>query len=170
MGKNKGPDVADVAKYGRRDRLIEERVHDPYQTRRKLHEPSVCPECSALFQAGRWQWTTTPPDDAQEALCPACQRVRDRVPAGFLILSGEFFEQHRDEILNLIHNKVESEKAQHPLKRMMGIEEQENGVVITFTEIHLPRGVGEALQRAYEGDLDIQYADQTSLLRVYWRR
>src|SRR5512134_3712615 len=31
----------------RRDRLIHERVHDPYKTRLKLVDPSVCPQCGA---------------------------------------------------------------------------------------------------------------------------
>ena len=41
-----------------------------------------------------------------------------------LTLSGDFFQGHRDEILNLLHNKVNAEKAMHPLKRLMDIEEQ----------------------------------------------
>ena len=33
----------DVSKHGRRgDRLIRERVHDPYKTRLKLKDPAVC--------------------------------------------------------------------------------------------------------------------------------
>jgi NMD protein affecting ribosome stability and mRNA decay len=168
--QKKGPAPgADRGDRGRGDRLIQERVHDPYKTRSKLPEPTVCPECQAVFTQGRWSWTEVPAE-ANQTLCPACQRIRDRVPAGFLSLSGEFFQNHREEILNLIRNKEQSEKAQHPLKRIMNIEEQEQETVITFTEIHLPRGIGEALQRAYEGELDYQYAEQTSILRVRWHR
>jgi NMD protein affecting ribosome stability and mRNA decay len=168
--QKKGPAPgADRGDRGRGDRLIQERVHDPYKTRSKLPEPTVCPECQAVFTQGRWSWTEVPAE-ANQTLCPACQRIRDRVPAGFLSLSGEFFQNHREEILNLIRNKEQSEKAQHPLKRIMNIEEQEQETVLTFTEIHLPRGIGEALQRAYEGKLDYQYAEQTSILRVRWRR
>ena len=29
----------------RGDRLIREHVHDPYKTRLKLTEPTVCPQC-----------------------------------------------------------------------------------------------------------------------------
>ncbi len=53
----------------------------------------------------------------------------------------------------------------------MGIENQKDGsVAITFTDTHLPRGVGEAIERAYHGDLDIQYTEESGLVRVYWRR
>jgi NMD protein affecting ribosome stability and mRNA decay len=159
----------DIARQGRRDRLIKEMVHDPYKSKKKLPEPTVCPECNALFHKGRWTWDE-PPATANHELCPACQRIRDEVPAGFLTLGGGFFDAHRDEIMNLVHNKEAQEKADHPLKRIMAVEEQGDGVLITFTDIHLPRGVGEALHRAYEGDLDYEYTDEASIIRVSWRR
>lgn len=161
----------DVAKHGRQDRLIKERVHDPYMTRSKPSEPTLCPECGVVFSEGRWQWQPSPPAGAAEELCPACQRVRDKVPAGFLTLSGEFFQQHRDEIMHLVHNKVEEQKAHHPMKRLMGVEDQEDGsVVLTFTEAHLPSSVGEAIEHAYKGELDIRYVEEDGIVRVYWQR
>nr|MBS0020322.1 ATPase [Gammaproteobacteria bacterium] len=160
----------DVAKHGRGDRLIKERIHDPYMARTKLPEPSICPDCKAVFGTGRWQWMTELPTEANEQLCPACRRIRDRVPAGFLTLGGSFFKEHREEIVNLIHNKVDSEKRQHPMKRIMAMEEQEDKLVITFTDIHLPRGVGEAIERAYEGSLDLHYEPEASIVRVTWER
>jgi NMD protein affecting ribosome stability and mRNA decay len=161
----------DVAGHGRRDRMIKENVHDPYMTRSKPPEPTVCPECSVVFSRGRWQWLSEVPDPANEELCPACQRMHDRVPAGFLTLSGDFFVQHRDEIIRLVKNKTESEKARHPMKRIMGVQDQEDGsTVITFTDVHLPRGVGEAIAHAYEGDLDIHYTEEAGIVRVYWTR
>lgn len=161
----------DVAKRGRQDRLLKERVHDPYMTRSKPNEPSVCSECGVVFSSGRWQWLPEIPAGAEQVLCPACQRVRDRVPAGYLTLSGEFFTAHRDEIMRLVHNKVEAQKAQHPMKRLMDVEDQEEGgVLVTFTDMHLPRGVGDAIARAYEGELEVQYTDEAGILRVYWQR
>jgi hypothetical protein len=44
----------------RRDRLIREPEHDPYKSRRKLPEPTACPECGAVFREGRWQWVEVP--------------------------------------------------------------------------------------------------------------
>lgn len=156
---------------GRRmDRLIQEQVHDPYMARRKPGEPTVCRECGAVFAQGRWQWMSEPPAAAAEQVCPACRRVNDKVPAGFLTLRGEFFREHKDEILNLVRNKVEAQKKQHPMKRLMNIEEQDDGAVLTFTDVHLPRGVGEAIERAYEGNLDIGYANEAGILRVHWQR
>jgi hypothetical protein len=83
------PKTSTGEKPQRRDRLIRERVHDPYKTRLKLLEPTVCPQCGAAWQSGRWQWVETRPDDANEELCQACHRINDKYPAGELTLSGK---------------------------------------------------------------------------------
>lgn len=165
------PKDTDIAKHGRHDRLVREQVHDPYMSREKLPEPTVCPECGVVFADGRWQWTTTPAKGAHEHPCPACQRIRDRIPAGFLTLQGDFLPEHREEILHLVRNKVKTEEVEHPMKRIMDIEDTEDGaVVITFTDTHLPAGVGRAIRNAYEGDLDIHYTDEAGIVRAYWKR
>jgi hypothetical protein len=96
--------------------------------------------------------------------------VRDRVPAGFLTLSGGFLEAHREEILNLVRNKVEAQQAQHPMKRLMGAVDEDGALVLTFTDVHLPRGVGEAIARAYQGELEIRYTDEAGIVRATWKR
>lgn len=155
---------------GRQDKLIKERDHDPYKSKAKPPEPTVCPECRAVFKDGRWQWLEELPEKSHRELCPACQRIRDRVPAGILTLSGEFFETHQDEIMALIHNKVEAENKMHPMKRMMQTERDGEETVITFTDNHLPRGVGSSIESAYQGELDIQYPQQAEIIRVSWKR
>jgi hypothetical protein len=154
----------------RRDRLIQERIHDPYQTRLKLSEPTVCGECGAFYHDGRWQWGEAPAGGAIET-CPACRRVQDRCPAGFLTLGGPFFAAHREEILSLVHNVEAREKSRHALKRLMAAEEQEEGrVLVTFTDPDLARAAGEAIEDAYRGNLDFTYQEDEYLLRVTWTR
>ena len=153
----------------RKDRLIREEVHDPYKARLKLAEPSVCSQCGAVFQKGRWAWTSPPPD-AQQALCQACRRINDGYPAGEVTLSGGFLRQHRQEILNLARNQEQQEKSERPLHRIMAIEDGQDGVLIKTTDIHLPRRIGEAVHSAYEGELDYRYNEDTYFIRVSWRR
>ena len=102
----------------RRDRLPLETVMDSYKTKGKLSEPTVCPDCGAVFHAGHWQWLAKP-KDAHQITCPACHRIRDHFPAGYVTLSGEFFAKHEQEILQLIHHREAQEKAGHPLQRIM---------------------------------------------------
>jgi len=155
----------------RQDRLIKEKIHDPYMNRSKPTESTICPQCKLVFTDGRWQIQLGGGQNPHKELCPACQRIQDKVPAGILSLSGDFFATHRSEILALVHNKVEGQNAQYPLKRLMAIEDQDDGsAVITFTDTHLPRGVGQAIESAYEGELEIQYTEESNIVRVYWQR
>ena len=160
---------SDYLHQGRKDRLLKEMDHDPYHSKRKISEPSVCTQCGAVFHKGRWSWDAQPAN-SHEVLCPACQRIHDHVPAGFLTLSGEFLGQHKEEIMNLIHNIAEKEGKEHPLQRIMGVEDQESGLLFTFTDAHLTRGIGEALHKAYEGELDYEYTKEDIMLRVTWHR
>lgn len=154
----------------RRDRLIQEETHDTYRTDRKFAEPTVCRECGAAFQRGRWTWARERPQNAHEQTCPACRRVRDAYPAGFVLIGGSFFGEHRDEITNLVHNQAEKENAEHPMKRIMNVQETSDGVTVTTTDSHLARSIGDALERAYEGKLDYEYSPQDEMLRVSWKR
>ncbi len=158
----------------RRDRIThwlglqKEYLHDTYKMRGKLPEPTVCPQCGALFRKGRWAWGPRPAR-AHEELCPACHRIRDNYPAGILDLSGPFLEGHKEEILHAVRNQEEQAKQEHPLCRIIKIEEKEEGIVITTTDTHLPRRIGEALWHAYHGELDLHYGQDPRLIRMSWK-
>lgn len=151
----------------RHDRLLQEQVHDAYKVKGKLPEPTVCPECGAVFHQGRWQWGEAPAG-AHSETCPACHRIHDHFPAGFLTLEGSFFQSHREEIMHLVRNHEQRERAEHPLQRIMAVDEQDDSVLVTTTDIHLARGIGEALHHAYQGELEFHYNPEENLLRVHW--
>lgn len=159
----------DIRRQPRRDRLIRERVHDPYKTRLKLPEPTVCPQCGAVFHKGRWQWARRP-EDAHEELCQACHRINDRYPAGEVTISGKFVPDHREEIVHLVRHQDELERGEHPLHRIMDVERANDTIVVHTTDIHLPRRIGEALHHAYEGELDFHYEEAAYFIRVRWTR
>ena len=153
----------------RRDRLPMETVMDSYKAKGKLSEPTVCPDCGAVYQAGRWQWLAAP-KDAHQTTCPACHRVRDHFPAGYVDVGGEYFAKHEQEIMQLIKHREAKEKAEHPLQRIMAIEKTKQGAMVTTTDIHLARGIGEALHSAYQGELEFHFNSDQNRLRVNWSR
>ena len=155
--------------YGRKDRLIKEKRHDTYQERDKWPEPTRCPNCGALFVQGRWSWAEAPAG-ANEVICPACRRIADHYPAGYIEIKGPFLVEHQTEILNLLRNVEKQEKDKHPLERIMAITTEGDHPLITTTGIHLARRLGEALAHAYKGELSFQYADGEESIRVSWQR
>lgn len=147
--------------------LLEQDI-DAYKVKGKLAEPTVCPQCSAVFHKGRWQWGQAAADAHRET-CPACHRIHDNFPAGYVTLEGPFFNAHSEEIMHMVRNLEQREYAEHPLKRIMAIEQQGEAVLVTTTDIHLARGIGEALHHAYHGEVEMQYNPGENLLRVQWK-
>lgn len=158
-----------VARKVPKDHRVQGPTDDAYRSRGKLPDPTVCPTCGAVYHEGRWTWAERPAEAHQDT-CPACHRTHDRYPAGFVTVSGPFLGTHHDEILNVARNEEKTAKAEHPLRRIMAIEEHPDRLVITTTDTHLPRRIGEALSHAYHGTLDLKYADEDQLIRVNWTR
>jgi NMD protein affecting ribosome stability and mRNA decay len=153
----------------RREQLLQELVHDSYKSRKKLQEPTRCPDCGAVYRDGRWGWGGETAA-VHEERCPACHRIHDHFPAGYVTLKGPFFAEHRQEILQRVRNCEQKERGDHPLERLMAIEDAEEGVTVTTTGTHLARRIGDALYDAYKGALDYHYNKEENLLRVAWHR
>ena len=101
---------------------------------------------------------------------PACRRIRDKLPAGYLIIDGIFVAHHCDELLQLVRNEAERECREHVLHRVMNIEASAERIVVTTTDIHLPRRIGHALESAYQGKLELSYGEDEYVVRAHWRR
>ena len=142
---------------------------DPYRAAEKPPEPTFCPKCHATYHGGRWSWDE-PPEDSFQQTCPACQRIHDHFPAGYVTIKGEFFKEHRDEIVQMIRSHAEAEGQRRPLQRLMGIEDTKDGVQVTTADSHLARGIGHALLENYKGDLKMRYSRDENLVRATWKR
>ena len=141
---------------------------DPYKSVKKPLEPTVCPQCGAVYHGGRWQWAERPPH-AYEEICQACRRINDKFPAGLITIFGSSLREHKDEILHIIQNQERIEKAEHPFNRIMKIDEEADKLVITTTDIHLPRRIGESLKSALHGELTFDYEEDAYFVRVSWK-
>ena len=141
---------------------------DPYHPRHKPAGPIVCPQCGVFYAVARWQWGTAPVDAAHE-LCPACRRIKDDLPAGIVTVHGPLAQPRLDEIISLARHQEEAERQEHPLNRIIKIEQEPEALTITTTDMHLPRRIGEALRRAYRGELDMDFDEDGYFARVDWR-
>ena len=147
-------------------RAQRDRVLDPYQVQQKLSEPSACPQCGAVYHVGRWQWGPQP-EGAHAALCPACRRINDGLPAGIVTIRGSLAVRHKDEIIALARHAEAAEKAEHPMNRIAAIAPAGEDLTITTTDIHLPRRIGEAVKNAYRAKLEMQFDAESYFVRVF---
>lgn len=152
------------------DRNIKEKGHDPYVEGRKYPEGIHCPECHAVYQGGRWVWPVKPVTSGESFLCSACRRIRDNFPAGEVYLSGAYLSRHKKEIENLIQKIVKDAKERSSQKRIMEIRQENKGLCVRLTDDHLARHIGDAVYRAYKGDLQVKYSDEEKFVRLYWHR
>ena len=142
---------------------------DSYHEELKLPEPSTCPRCRATYARGRWTWRPAPAD-AASSLCPACRRIEDNFPAGYVTIRGGFLAAHRDEIVNVVVARAERARREHPLQRIIGFQDVDRGMLVTTTDGHLARGIGVALRDAFKGELDLDFSRDENLVRATWSR
>jgi hypothetical protein len=88
-----------------------------------------------------------------------------------LLLTGKFVSSHLDDVLGVARNEEARIKAEHPLARIIKIKDQTEapkGVIITTTDSHLARRIGEKLHHAHHGTFTCRYEKDEDLLRATW--
>jgi hypothetical protein len=107
-----------------------------------------------------------------ERVCPACERIANDYPAGVLHVEGTFATEHRRDLLSLIRNIEKRERAEHPLKRVMGIADEGSGFAVSTTDSNLVQALGRAMLKAYAGRLEHPptTSDKENVVRVRWFR
>jgi NMD protein affecting ribosome stability and mRNA decay len=152
-----------------REQLMPAGADDSYRSNRKYPTPTRCPQCGATFRKGRWSWSAAA-GDSHAALCPACRRINDKFPAGYVTLRGEYLGEHADQVISIAKRCERTEHAEHPLQRIMAIETTPEGVSITTTDAHLARRIAEQIHDACKGSLALHYSNKENLLRATWSR
>jgi len=159
-------------KSGRVDRMRVKGSNDPYRLTEKLPGGATCQGCGSTVKEGRWTWVDSVKKGKEpaSATCPACRRMEDDYPAGYLVLEGSFFGENREEIMNLVRNVAEDEKEKHPMERVMAIRKDGDTTLITTTGVHIARRLGDSLKKSYRGELKVNYEAGEKRIRVSWFR
>ncbi len=154
----------------RQDRLLQEGIHDPYFVKQRYRDPSVCEKCNVLFRNGVFEWSRTIPPNATRMVCPACRRIEDKFEGGLVVLEGNFLLTHKQDIINIITNTEKAEQAARPLERIISMTDNGTRIEIHTTYEHIARRIGEAVRKAYKGELTVQYPEGEKYARVFWKR
>ncbi|MCB1693064.1 MAG: hypothetical protein KDI19_09880 [Pseudomonadales bacterium] len=134
----------------------------------KPKEPTVCPQCGLLYKEGRWV-NQPGPANAHEQLCPSCVKANSDEPDGILHLSGQFLHDHIDEIQALVEHVEAREMEEHSLNYIIDLEVSPEGMRVTTTDARLARMIAQAIQGAYDGNLEMGDSESTPL-RIKWER
>ena len=138
------------------------RTEDPYQPE-EGQEASLCDTCRAVYQNKRWFFDAkladklAGTDKVKSVTCPTCRKVNDRYSEGILTLSGDFFKEHRDEVVNLLKKEAERVgKRSVPDRIITMTEEATDRLVVETTTEKLAQHLGRAVYKSYKGELTLQ--------------
>jgi len=153
----------------RKDTDLKTHRRDSYKEAAKMPDPAACPRCRATYLKGRWTWSEAPADAASHT-CPACLRIEDDFPAGYVTLKGPFLAEHREEVLNLVNARAQRARQDHPMQRVIGVADVAQGILVTTTDAHLARGIAVAVHEAFKGNLSLNFSRDENLVRATWTR
>src|SRR5438067_2249578 len=100
---------------------------DPYIPDEHLEDGTVCMRCGAVYRNQRWQRddaasrTLIAAGTPRQVVCPGCRKIGAHDPQGIVTLRGDYWPQHRDEIMNLIRHEEERGTNTNALERVMDI-------------------------------------------------
>jgi len=135
----------------------------------QCRESAICSQCGTAFADLR-RTRDAVPKELDEMVCPACRRIANRYPAGYIEVKGPFFRKQRDEILNLVREVELQTRKEQPLERIMETVNDGDDMLITTTGVGIARRIGEALSRSYEGNLYFETPEDEEFIRVFWKR
>ncbi len=143
----------------------------PFGRPEKYPSDTKCPACGLIYHEGNWKWKSPNAGHAlQSKLCPACLQIRDNLAGGVVELGGTFLANHRQELLNRIRNVEKLTLNEHPLERIIRIEEKRDRISISATTEHLIARIGKAIQRDFGGELELKYAPEDKFATARWHR
>ena len=150
-----------------------------HRTRRAMSEPATCKQCGAIYANRRWtpaQNTATNKKHQrnriiQMTVCPACKQAADGEPRGFVYLDGAFLVEHRKEIERLMLNEAKRAGEDNPLARILEFKEgNDHKLTVTTTTEHLAQRLGNAVEKAFGGDVRYNFSHENKFTRVSWQR
>lgn len=94
---------------------------------------------------------------------------RKIIRLGVITSGGPFVNAHKTELMNLARRHEKLQNAEHPLHRIMRIEERPDSLVMKTTDSHL-RGIADGIHHVDKGKLDMHDDEEGYFFRASWRR
>ncbi|MDI6816601.1 MAG: BCAM0308 family protein [Actinomycetota bacterium] len=136
----------------------------------------ICTKCMAVFDGQKWFYDEgkhsrlTRMRRAEETLCPGHERIEKRRIDGVVSLKGVFLKDHFDEAMNLIENIADKQVHRNVAARVYNVHQNGEGITVETTETSLAERIGKEFEKAFSGDLTIQWLRDSEFVRVSWQR
>lgn len=144
---------------------------DPYLPDEGPEEAVECRSCGAIHYDKRWSLKKEAPAEilkktVDKVLCPACRKIHDKYPEGFVTIKGDLVRERRDEIMKLVRNKEERAMHFNPLDRIIDITEHGDRIEITTTTEKLAQRIGQMLHKSFHGEVEYKWSGDVKMARV----
>ena len=141
----------------------------PVSTRLVYDEPTVCDACGAVYVRKTWRRSRRRRlrallEGACWARCPACQQVREGRFFGRVVLRGEWFRDHQDDVRRRVANVEARARYTQPLRRLVAIERRRDGLEVTTTWQKLAHRVAHELQKVFGGSASYSWSERDGRL------
>lgn len=136
----------------------------------------ICSRCMAVFDGHKWfydegEYTRLMRNrKIERALCPGHQRIEKRRVDGVVTLKGTFLKNHFDEAVNLINNIADRQLHRNVTARVYNVKENGDGLTVETTDTSLAERIGKEFEKAFSGNLMIQWLRDAEFVRVNWQR
>lgn len=154
---------------GKREGFPKREFHKVYYTGN-----AVCKRCHAVHEDKHWFFSEkeyarlSKDKNTHVVVCPGCQRVKDKHVDGVVNIKSNLVKEKEQELLNLIHHEEKIELEKNPLSRVIDIEIKKGFISIQTTTEFLATRIGHAIDKAYNGNLEIQKLPREKFVRVSW--
>ncbi len=146
---------------------------DPYLLKGTPKGRAVCTQCATVYDDKRSALVSreetlrkAESKDFISVLCPACMRIKDDFPGGYVTIKGDFLREHKDELLGLVRNKEDIARSNNPLERVMAIKEGAQGIEITTTTEKFAQMLGKEIHKAFSAKVDYKWSADVKVARI----
>jgi hypothetical protein len=137
----------------------------------RLHEPTVCARCGAVFLRKTWRHTHALTEEQLEragwGFCPACLQVAQQEGQGRLLIKGEAVPHNREAIEQRIQNVAKRAGKTQPERRLVSVEAHDGAMEVLTTSQKLTHRLAHELKKAFGGRVTYNWNDDGTLL-AHW--
>ncbi len=137
---------------------------------------ALCTACGAVGMQKHWfvderlsaQCALDPL--VRPTICPGCDRLKEKLYEGELILESELLSDNREMVYGTIFHAAAKGFLHNPLSRIAIFEDDGNRIRVVTTTCSLAERLGKAIKRSLKGKLEIKPSPNENFVIVKWRR